>query len=136
MTYNFNIPFDCISAQKRLDFLIAKKAKAEITEKKNKRTIDQNALLWLWLTCIENETGTDKDDLHEYFKGKFLGFKQNVFNGESYDVRLTTKKLNTAEFTEYLNKINQFASTELGIYLPNPKDLGFESFYEAYINRV
>jgi len=136
MTYNFNIPFDCISAQKRLDFLIAKKAKAEITEKKNKRTLDQNALLWLWLTCIENETGTDKDDLHEYFKGKFLGFKQNVFNGESYDVRLTTKKLNTAEFTEYLNKINQFASTELGIYLPNPKDLGFESFYEAYINRV
>ena len=136
MTYNFNIEFDCISAQKRLDFLIAKKAKVEITEKKNKRTLDQNALLWLWLTCIENETGTDKDDLHEYFKGKFLGFKQNVFNGESYDVRLTTKKLNTAEFTEYLNKINQFASTELGIYLPNPKDLGFESFYEAYINRV
>ena len=24
------------------------------------RTLNQNALMWLWFTCIEQETGTDK----------------------------------------------------------------------------
>ena len=30
----------------------------EIKKKVKKRTVDQNALMWMWLTCIEDETGT------------------------------------------------------------------------------
>lgn len=32
----------------------------EIKRKKKKRSVDQNALMWMWFTCIEDETGSDK----------------------------------------------------------------------------
>lgn len=28
------------------------------------RTLSQNALMWLWFTCIEQETGTDKQGMY------------------------------------------------------------------------
>ena len=39
-----------------------------ITIKKasEKRSIPQNDLMWMWLTCIERETGTPKDDIYMY----------------------------------------------------------------------
>lgn len=36
------------------------------------RTLSQNALMWLWFTCIEQETGTDKQDVHDYYCNLFL----------------------------------------------------------------
>ena len=44
-----------------------------IVRHRERRSVDQNRLLWLWIKCISDETGQDKDDLHEYFKQKFLG---------------------------------------------------------------
>ena len=101
---------------------------------REKRTIDQNRLLFLWLGCIANETGNDKDTLHEYFKQKFLGFEQRVmsFNREVTFISPTTTTLDTKQFTEYLNKIQEFASSELGIVLPLPEDAVFTQFYEPY----
>ena len=29
------------------------------------RTLSQNALMWLWFTCIEQDTGTDKQEVHD-----------------------------------------------------------------------
>ena len=43
-----------------------------IKKQVNKRTLDQNALMWLWFACIENETGTDKQDIHDYYCKLFL----------------------------------------------------------------
>jgi len=37
----------------------------------------------------------------------------------------------TAEFTAFLDKVQQFAAGE-GIILPNPEDLDFEQFYQQY----
>ena len=94
--------------------------------KRSIRTISQHRLYWLWVTCIEQETGNDKETLHEYFKQEFLGRQSvQIFNTEVYPLRSTTG-LNTKEFTDYLNKIQVFASSELGIVLPNPIDLQFQ----------
>ena len=35
-----------------------------IVRHRERRTADQNRLLWLWVNCISDETGQDKDDLH------------------------------------------------------------------------
>ena len=101
-----------------------------------KRTLDQNALMWLWFTCIERETGTDKNDIHDYYCMLFLR-RTAPINGEERVIISGTSKLNTAQFTDFLNKIQADAASEFGIKLPTPDDLYFESFkaeYGQYIN--
>lgn len=109
-----------------------RKFKVEIKQQRELRSKDQNALYWLWLTCIMAETGNDKDDLHIVFGKKYLPKESRVLYGESVEITTSTTSLDTAQFTYYLNRIQQFANSELGIYLPNPEDLHFQQFYETY----
>ena len=103
-----------------------------ISEAKEIRTLNQNRLYWLYMACIEQETGNDADDLHEYFKIKFLGLEaKQVLDGAVYRGKSTTK-LDTKQFTDYIEKIVRFASTELSIALPDPNDKYFNDFYEQY----
>lgn len=122
-----------ISQIKRLD--LKKTYTVEITEKKSRRTISQNALYWLWLTCISFETGNDKDDLHEYFKDKFLIPESFELFGEKRD-RRTTVKLNTIQFKYYLDSIQTFSNTQLSITLPDPEDKYWDEFYKYYIDKL
>ncbi len=101
-----------------------------ISLKREKRSIQQNRLYHLWLNCISSETGNDVDALHDYFKDRFLSRKVEIF-GDECSVGTSTTKLNTAEFTAFLDKVQQFAANE-GIILPNPEDLYFEQFYQQY----
>jgi hypothetical protein len=103
-----------------------------ISQKREVRTLPQNKLYWLWMRCISDETGNDKDDLHEFFKTKFLGSVPTQVLNEVFDKPRSTTKLNTKQFTNYLDLIQSFASAELGIILPNPEDLYFADFYERY----
>lgn len=104
-----------------------------ITIKKcsEKRSIAQNDLMWMWLTCIERETGTNKDDVYMYYCKKFL--MKTIQVGDKFErIYNTSSKLNTMQMTEFLNKIQAEALTELGIRLPSPEDRFFESFYQQY----
>ena len=107
-----------------------KQYNVSISLKREKRSIQQNRLYHLWLNCISAETGNEVEDLHDYFKGRFLARRVVVFSKEC-DFGISTTKLNTAEFTVFLDKVQQFAANE-GIILPNPEDLYFEQFYQQY----
>ena len=107
----------------------------EVTEKKPRRTINQNSLYWLWLTCLEHETGTDRSDLHDYFKRKYLTPERvNVFG--QYQDKFSTVGLNTTQFKYLLDHLQVFAQTELSIELPDPDDKRFEDFYKYYIDKL
>jgi len=99
---------------------------------KKRRSVDQNALYWLWLKCIADETGNEENWLHEYFKETYLFRGYFEMGGKMYTCNTSTTRLNTSGFTEYLEKIKIFASSELGIILPLPEDLHFNEFYEKY----
>jgi hypothetical protein len=112
----------------------------EIKVRRKRRTIDQNSLYWLWLTCIMDETGMHKDDLHEFFKQKYLGIETHtirLYNTE-YSMKMTksTTVLNTKEMKYYLDRVQQFANAELGIALPNPEYMYWEEFYNHYKNYI
>jgi len=111
-----------------------KKYKVSVTLHRERRSLSQNSLYWLWLNCISAETGNDVDALHDYFKDRFLSRKVEIF-GDECSVGTSTTKLNTAEFTAFLDKVQQFAAGE-GIILPNPEDLYFEQFYQQYKNFI
>ena len=124
--------FHKIEAVEFVFSLFAQDKRVTIVITKEKRTLDQNKLYWLWLSCIAKETGNDKADLHEYFIYKYLNPELvQVFEKMIYK-RLSTSTLDTKQFTGYLNKIQVFANTELAIELPNPEDKKFAEFYEYY----
>lgn len=109
-----------------------KRYHVRISLKREKRTVDQNSLYWLWIACIMDETGNEKEFLHEFFKGKFLGYHERVVFGQVVKTPKTTTTLDTKQFTNYLEEIRVFAAAELGIVLPDPEDKYWQDFYDKY----
>jgi len=102
---------------------------------KQTRTCPQNRLYWMWINAISKDTGNEPNDLHEYFGNKWLPeISVQMPDGVLHKNQSTTQ-LNTAEFTAYLDKIQIFASAELGIILPNPDDLYFDQMVDYYADK-
>ena len=102
-----------------------------IKRAKEKRSIPQNDLMWMWLTCIERETGTPKEDVYMYYCKKFL-MKTIQIGNRMEHIYNTSSKLNQEQMSEFLTKIQVDALTELGITLPKPDDRFFEEFYTQF----
>ena len=132
MKLNLSNNLDVERFRLRAKQLIKKGSKIELTEHKPKRSVRQNALYWMWLTCIQDETGNDKDLLHKFFAKKYLGVEEVEVFGERQLKIKSTPKADTKEFTEYLDKIKLYASEELSIYLPLPSMQGYEEFIFMY----
>lgn len=92
---------------------------------RKRRSLSQNSLMWLWLgevaELVSQDTGMDADDIHEFFKQKFLPPRIIGMLGETIDVRTTTK-LTTLEMTIYMDRIYAWVTTELGLLLPLPQE--------------
>lgn len=104
-----------------------------VEEFKSKRSLQQNKLMWLWYSVIakfwHDSTGDwyNPDIWHEELKEKFLGFESIATpNGIKRRLRSTTK-LNTAQFTEYLENIDHYMGSKFGYQLPHPEDIYFEA---------
>lgn len=84
---------------------------------KPKRSMSQNALYWLYLEIISNETGNYPEDLHEFFKRKFLPRKIVKIQGKNKTFDLekikSTTKLDKTEFGEYLKKIESLTGVPI-----------------------
>lgn len=107
-----------------------------IDKKKEVRSLPQNKLYWMWLGCISSETGNEVKDLHEHFTEYYLPRETIRIFDKVTERPISTTKLSTAEFTIYLDKIEMFASSELGIVLPHPEDIFFAEFYDKYQNAL
>ena len=102
-----------------------------VKRQSEKRSIAQIDLMWMWMQCIENETGTPKDEVYMYYCKKFL--MRTVSIGERMErIYMTSSKLNSEQMTAFLNQIQADAASELGITLPTPQDRYFEQFYQDY----
>lgn len=105
--------------------------KVTIQNKKEKRSLDQNALYFMWCQIIADETGNDKDDIHEYLKLKFLGTVGiEPTNGQVQYIPRSSRNQSVKEMAEYMEKIQTWALTDLNIKLITPDDLIDYSQYE------
>ncbi len=113
------------------------------------RSAAQNRYLWgvVYATIEENDGGVFLNDntmpiiqsarikpsefIHEYFKQEFL----EVGRGGKKVITRSTAKLNTEEFAEYVEKIMQFASTRMGIYIPTPAEKGLADYEKWWSGR-
>ena len=101
-----------------------------VQRKRKRRTLNQNALMWKWINevadAVAQHTGHDADDIHEFFKAKFLpvaGRKVVEIDGETVE-RRTTTALDTADMGRYMDAIYAFVVNELGVLLPVPEEYG------------
>ncbi len=129
--YNYKTHQEAIAAITNIDYK-GKVHHVKITCKRGKRSIDQNSYYWLILNALEQETGNSKEDLHDYFRTEYLGIELCNVLGRDYERIRSTTVLDTAQFTQYIEKISVFASSELGFAIPDPKDLEFERFKDYY----
>jgi hypothetical protein len=121
------IPLDCIQ---RRDSLISRLLQAPLDKSweivirpfKSSRSLAQNRLYWKWLAVLADDTGHDREELHEYMKRRFLGAEMKTIMGAEIEVPRSTTKLKVREFSDYLMRIEVLA-VELGIVLPHPADL-------------
>jgi len=88
----------------------------------DQRSIDQNALLHVYLTEIANETGEELNNIKSYLKHLFLGYEYHKINvgcdtcEEVKELRSTTS-LTIKEFALFLTQIESWAMSNLGIRL-------------------
>ncbi len=86
---------------------------------RGKRTNQANRYYRLVLGLISDDTGDEPDDLHEFFKRKFLASEiRNVF-GQEVEVWTTVDK-DPERFYRYVEDIRRFALVERGIITPDP----------------
>lgn len=102
-----------------------------IKRKTEPRTVSQNALMWMWFKCMENNTGTEKQDWHDYYCAKFL-MREASFGRKRFSVVGGTSTLNTVQMTDFMNKVQADAATEWGITLPLPADRYYQEFIQHY----
>ena len=89
----------------------------EIHREKHARTLSQNAYYWgVIIELLGQHFGYEPDEMHEALKFKFLR------KHEDSDLVTvgSTAKLDTVQFSEYIEKIMEWASKEYGIYIPVP----------------
>ena len=80
-------------------------------KKHGTRSLAQNSYYW-WvvLQMIEEYTWQDKKELHYYFKHTYIDEGNFPSSAE----------LNKWDFATYVDKIRDFASAELWLYIPDP----------------
>lgn len=102
-----------------------------IRKAKTKRSNDQNSLHWKRLDIIRlhvaDSTGQfySAEELHEYFKKKFLPVRFIDIDGEQVKVSRTSTKLTTSEFSEFMDHIDRYCIEHLNLYLPTPQMIGY-----------
>lgn len=82
------------------------------------RSNAQNNYYWMYLKIVSDDSGHTSDELHEYFKRKFLKAERKTILGEEIRLPGSSTNLNKLEFGEYIIKIEELT----GILAPNPDD--------------
>lgn len=93
------------------------------------RSAPQNRYYWGVVVHLLSEyTGYSVDEMHDFLKAKFLPKHLAVSNGngtivDHFVIGGSTRQLNTIEFKEYCEQIQQWAVEALGVYIPDPNEV-------------
>lgn len=127
MWYDGKNELEAMQARMRLDKLIKDGKVFELTEKKPKRSLPQNAYLHVLLAYFAAETGNTLEWVKkEYYKKLvnpdiFIRTKEDRFRGLVKYLR-SSADLDTAEMTTSIDRFRNWSASEAGIYLPSPDE--------------
>ena len=107
-------------------------------EKKQPRSLSQNALLHVWFKhiaiALNTQYGDDywnADKVKDYFA--FMYATDEVMpDGVIWRKAVSTSKMTKKQMTEYMERIPAYMMTEHGIKVPLPEDDRFKDFQLEY----
>jgi hypothetical protein len=137
--------------------LLDQEATVELKKVIQKRTLLQNALYWVWLTCIEKETGNPSNQMHLLYRANFLPksdeeitkiiipnlwetIKIRINNYDYFDeladiiniISKHTPENDTKEMTYYMDSIKDHAKQSMNITLLTKGEKHFIDFINEY----
>ena len=86
---------------------------AEIKKKRPRRSLNQNALYWLFCQFVGNALFMEKEEVHSGFSIENLK-KVQFFNGRRFEILKSTTDLTPEEFSAYLEHCN-LTALEMGV---------------------
>ena len=97
-----------------------------VGEQKKRRSLNLNSYYWaVVVKLLSEETGYSKDEMHEALKSMFLRTRYKI-KGIWIDGTKSTTKLSNKEMNDYLEEVKRFATTTLGVYIPDPNEVEYE----------
>lgn len=88
----------------------------DIEKRKRLRSNQQNAMYWAYvIPAISSETGHTHEELHFFFKRKFLPKQYIKIGNTRILAEPSTTKLTTKEFMDYVEQIMVWSAQELGM---------------------
>jgi len=94
----------------------------KISRFKKSRSNNQNKYMWgAVYDIISDHTGYTTEEVHDAMKLLFL----RVHRDGLPDTVKSTSNLNTAEMEDYLENIRRWASVEMGLYIPLPREVEY-----------
>lgn len=96
--------------------------RAAVREQKTLRSLDHNAYLWgVIYQYIEDYTGIDKLELHDFYTNLF-SFKCHMdITGHFYIDKQGTSRMNVNEFSDFIEKVKAHAWHHCGLKFPDRK---------------
>ena len=137
--------------------LLDNESTIELKKVTQKRSLIQNALYWVWLTCIEKETGNPKEQMHLLYRANLLPKSDEqitkiiipklwetvkirinsyqYFDGLSDIINIIsthTPDNDTKEMTYYMDAIKDHAKQNMNILLLTKDEKYFINFINEY----
>ena len=104
---------------KNLQNFEGKEVEVCIKKWRDKRSNQQNKYYWgAIIPLLAENFGYENEEMHEALKFKFLSKGHTTL-----PTVISTTKLDTQDFFEYIEKIKRWATIEYQIVLPEPEDL-------------
>ena len=105
--------------------LDGKQVRVIVEQETRKRTDPQNKYYWgVIIELLSQELGYESEEVHNLLKSMFLK-RRVILKGKEYISIGSTTKLNTAQFTDYIEKIKRFAASELNISIPDSDEVNY-----------
>ena len=92
-----------------------------------KRSLPQNRLLRAWEKLVADYTGDTPKSVHKDLLDEFPVYvTRKNFLGKEVTVQKTTSDFDKKEMSEYMNKVEMFVNSGLGVQLPRPEDFAMD----------
>ena len=95
----------------------------EVRPKTKQRSLSQNATIHMWFGIIADYTGDSEASVKADIKAMLAPQVESKIKAGEFRPQ-DTSEMRTTEMSEFMERLNAWATSELGLLLPHPDDMG------------